>query len=145
MPVRSSTFSVTSISIDFRCQSILIVGLNRLIPMISTDFLYRFLSINYVWSINGALSNHIERMASQLCFRPCSKMHFTVYWPLHKKSYLICSGNSCKLNFRLKDAARIIWLLGSLIKQLRRRPQQRLQKNKRLFDQNNSSARASRF
>ena len=24
-----------------------------------------------------------------------------------EKSYLICSGNSCKMNFRLKDAARI--------------------------------------
>ena len=42
-------FSVTSISIDFRYQSILIGGLNRLISMISSDFRYRFLSINYVW------------------------------------------------------------------------------------------------
>ena len=39
-------FSVTSISIDFRYQSILIGGL---IPMKSIDFRYRFLSINYVW------------------------------------------------------------------------------------------------
>ena len=40
---------MTSISIDFRYQSILIGGLNRLISMISIDFRYRFLSINYVW------------------------------------------------------------------------------------------------
>ena len=37
-------FSVTSISIDFRYQSILIGGLNRLISMISIDFRCRFLS-----------------------------------------------------------------------------------------------------
>ena len=42
---RKINFSVTSISIDFRYQSILIGGLNRLI---SIDFRYRFLSINYV-------------------------------------------------------------------------------------------------
>ena len=42
---RKIIFSVTSISIDFRYQSILIGGLNRLI---SIDFRYRFLSINYV-------------------------------------------------------------------------------------------------
>ena len=42
---------MTSISIDFRYQSILIGGLNRLISMISTDFRYWFLSINYVWGI----------------------------------------------------------------------------------------------
>ena len=39
---------VTSISIDFRDQSILIGRLNGLISMISTDFRYRFLSINHV-------------------------------------------------------------------------------------------------
>ena len=39
---------VTSISIDFRHQSILIGRLNGLISMISTDFRYRFLSINHV-------------------------------------------------------------------------------------------------
>ena len=38
--------SVTSISIDFRYQSILINGLNRLISMMSIDFLSLFLSIN---------------------------------------------------------------------------------------------------
>ena len=42
---RKIIFSVTSISIDFRYQSILIGGLNRLI---SIDFRYRLLSINYV-------------------------------------------------------------------------------------------------
>ena len=42
----SIVFPVTSISIDFRCKSILIGGLNRLI---SLDFRYRFLSINYFW------------------------------------------------------------------------------------------------
>ena len=42
-------FSVTSISIGFRYQSILIGGLNRLIAMISIDFRYQLLSINYVW------------------------------------------------------------------------------------------------
>ena len=42
---RKIIFSVTSISIDFRYQSILIGGLNRLI---SIDFRYRFLLINYV-------------------------------------------------------------------------------------------------
>ena len=42
---RKIIFSVTSISIDFRYQSILIGGLNRLT---SIDFRYRFLSINYV-------------------------------------------------------------------------------------------------
>ena len=42
---RKIIFCVTSISIDFRYQSILIGGLNRLI---SIDFRYRFLSINYV-------------------------------------------------------------------------------------------------
>ena len=39
---------MTSISIDFRYQSILIGGLNRLISMTSIDFRYRFLCINYV-------------------------------------------------------------------------------------------------
>ena len=39
---------MTSISIDFRYQSILIGGLNRLISMTSIDFRYRFLWINYV-------------------------------------------------------------------------------------------------
>ena len=39
-------FPVTSFSIDFRYKSILIGGLNRLI---SLDFRYRFLSINYFW------------------------------------------------------------------------------------------------
>ena len=39
---------VTSISIDFRHQSILIGRLNGLISMISIDFRYRFLSINHV-------------------------------------------------------------------------------------------------
>ena len=38
--------SVTSISIDFRYQSILINGLNQLISMMSIDFLSLFLSIN---------------------------------------------------------------------------------------------------
>ena len=42
---RKIIFCVTSISIDFRYQSILIGGLNRLT---SIDFRYRFLSINYV-------------------------------------------------------------------------------------------------
>ena len=52
---------MTSISIDFRYQSILIGGLNRLTSMISIDFRYRLLSINYfwIWSItiitNGSL------------------------------------------------------------------------------------------
>ena len=40
---------VTSISIDFLHQSILIGRLNGLITMISIDFPYRFLSINHVW------------------------------------------------------------------------------------------------
>ena len=40
---------MTSISINFRYQSILIGGLNRLILMISINFRYRFLSISYVW------------------------------------------------------------------------------------------------
>ena len=39
---------MTSIYIDFRYQSILIGGLNRLISMTSIDFRYRFLWINYV-------------------------------------------------------------------------------------------------
>ena len=40
---------MTTLSIDFRYQSILIGGLNPLISMMSIDFRYRFLSINYVW------------------------------------------------------------------------------------------------
>ena len=40
---------MTSISIDFWYQSILIGGLNRLISIISIDFWYWFLLINYVW------------------------------------------------------------------------------------------------
>ena len=44
---------MTSISIDFRYQSILIGGLNRLISMISNDFRYRFLWINYVRGDNS--------------------------------------------------------------------------------------------
>ena len=43
---------MTSISIDFTYQSILIGELNnRLISMISIDFRYRFLSINDVWHV----------------------------------------------------------------------------------------------
>ena len=45
---RQIIYSVTSISIDFRNQSIIIGGLKPLISMISIDFHYRFLSINYV-------------------------------------------------------------------------------------------------
>ena len=44
-------FSVTSISIGFRYQSILISGLNRLIFIISIDFRYRFLLYTY-WEIH---------------------------------------------------------------------------------------------
>ena len=44
---------MTSIFIDFRYQSILIGGLNRLI-YISIDFRYRLLSINYIWFITNA-------------------------------------------------------------------------------------------
>ena len=57
-------FSVTSISIDFRYHSILIGGLNRLISMISNDFLYRFLSINYVWGNPRVFDNGFRAVAS---------------------------------------------------------------------------------
>ena len=106
LPVRSSTFSVTSISIDFQYQSILIVGLNslprrrsqgfvtknvcvggyglnRLISMISTDFLYRFLSMSYVW---------YRTTLSEWLFN-CISMFKTAFYSLlafaQEKSYLI--------------------------------------------------------
>ena len=58
-------FSVTSISIDFRYQSILIGGLNRLISMISIDFRCRFLSD---WLRQEAADTRAARRASFLSF-----------------------------------------------------------------------------
>ena len=61
---RKNIFSVTLITIYFRYQSILICGLNRLTLTISIDFRYRFLSINYIWSLIRALisNRHTKRI-----------------------------------------------------------------------------------
>ena len=73
---------MTSTSIDFRCQSILIGGLNRLISMISIDFRYRFLSINYVWTIRPHL--HGSRQIFELT-------NFTGATGLHRTFATDCS------------------------------------------------------
>ena len=57
---------MTSISIDFQYQSILTGGLNRLI---SIDFRYGFLSINYVWL---AMTTTTERRTSKK-YRVCAR------------------------------------------------------------------------
>ena len=65
---------MTSISIDFQYETILMGGLNRLISMISVDFRYRFLSINYVWCsiilANSSVTLVLERSKLYLLSDP---------------------------------------------------------------------------
>ena len=60
-------FSVSSIVIDYRYQSIAIGDWYRLISSVSIDFRYRFLSIDYAW-VNARDKNMFCRAIKLQCF-----------------------------------------------------------------------------
>ena len=80
---RQIIYSVTSISIDFRNQSIIIGGLKPLISMISIDFQYRFLSINYVRRNNTndfKISTNCEQVPLNIDHKTSQITYWKIYW-----------------------------------------------------------------
>ena len=80
---RQIIYSVTSISIDFRNQSIIIGGLKPLISMISIDFQYRFLSINYVRRNNTndfKISTNCEQVPLNIDHKTSQITYWQIYW-----------------------------------------------------------------